>query len=63
MFIIKDDDLCATITKKGPVLVIEHNHNSEELYNFETVAILKKDQVPFDFDCYSNLNINNILKK
>jgi len=34
---IKGDNLCATITKKGPILEIKHNHNDDKLYNFKTI--------------------------
>ena len=60
---IEGDNLCAIITNKGPVLEIGHNHNYEELYNFETIITLKKDPAPFDFYPYRNLNVNVILKK
>jgi len=38
------------ITNKGSVLEIEHNHNDKELYNLEIMAVLEKDQAPFNFD-------------
>jgi len=41
---IKGDNQCATITNKGPILEVELNQNDEELYNFETIAVLEKDQ-------------------
>jgi len=47
---IERDNLCATITNKGPVLEIERNHNDKELNNFEIVVVLEKDWAPFDFD-------------
>jgi len=44
-------------------LEVEHSRNDEELYNFKAIAVLEKDQAPFDFDPRSNLNVNGILKK
>ena len=49
--------------KQGASIGIEHNCNDEEIYNFETMSILENDKAPFDFDPYSNLNMNAILKK
>jgi len=60
---IVGDNLCAIITDKGLVLEINHNCNDEELYNFEMMAVFETDKVPFNFDPYSNLNVNDILKK
>jgi len=60
---IKGDNLPAIITNKGLVLEIGHNHNYEELYNFETIITLEKDLSPFGFDPYINLNMNATLKK
>jgi len=54
---IEGNNLCATITNKGPVLEIQHDCNEEELYYFEIVAVLEKDQVPFEFDPYLNLKV------
>jgi len=48
---------------QGPDAEIEHGHDDEELYNFEMMVVLEKDKVTFDFDPYSNLNVNDILKK
>ena len=62
MLTIKGDNLWAIITNKWLVLEIEHNCNEEELYNFETMVVLEKDRAR-DFDPYSNLNVNVILKK
>jgi len=53
----------AAITSKGLVLEIKHNRDDKELYNFETVTTLEKAKAPFNFDPYSNLNVNPILKK
>ena len=50
---IEGDTLCVIITRNGPVLEVEHSQDDEELYNLETIAILEKDQVSFDFDPYS----------
>ena len=47
---IKGENLCAMIPNKGSVLEIEHNHNDKELYNLEIMAVLEKDQAPFNFD-------------
>ena len=63
MVIIEGDNLCATITNKGPELEIGHNYNDKELYNFERVIVLENGHAPFDFDPYSNLNVNAIIKK
>jgi len=41
--VIEGDNLCATLSNKGPVLGIEHDCDDEELYTFETRAILEKD--------------------
>ena len=57
---IEGDGLYATITDKGPVPEIEHNHNEEELYNFEMVAVSKKEKNSLKFDPYSNLNVTAI---
>lgn len=57
------DDLCATVTNKGLVLEIDHTYDDVELCNFETVVVLGKDQAPFGFDPYSNLNVNTIHEK
>jgi len=59
---IEGDNLRAIITYKGPILGIEHKCDDEELYNFDTIAMLEKNKVPVDFDSYSNLSINYILK-
>jgi len=55
--------LLAIITYKNPMLEIDHNRNDEEFYKFETEIVLEKDKLPFDFDPYSNLNVNAILTK
>ena len=60
---IEGDNLCATITSKELALEVEHNQANEELYNFKMIAALKKDQAPFEFDPYSNLKANVILKR
>ena len=62
MLTIEADNLCITITDKWPELETKHGHNHKELYNFETVFVLEKDKTPFDFDPYSNLSVNAILK-
>lgn len=54
--------MCATIINKGSVPEIEYDYNNEELYNFEIVAVLERERAPFDFNPYSNLNVNAILK-
>jgi len=61
--VVEGNILCTTIANKGPALQTVHNPNNEELYNFEMVAVLKKDKAPFDFNPYSNLHVNAILKK
>ena len=60
---IEGDSLSATIIIEGVVLEVEHSRNDEKLNNFEKMAILEKDQAPFDFNPYSNLNVNAILKR
>ena len=49
---IEGDHLCATIANQNLVLEVGHGRNDEELYNFETIAILEKDQALFDFNPY-----------
>jgi len=41
---------------------IECNYNDKEPYNFKIVAVIEKDQALFDFDPYSNLNMNAICR-
>ena len=60
---IEGDNLGAMITSKGLLLEIKHDRDNEEFYNFEIVAALEKDKASFNFDLYSNLNLNSILKK
>jgi len=55
---VKGDNLSARINNKGIVLEIEHNHNDEELNNFEIVVVVEENKTHFDFDPYSNLNVN-----
>lgn len=61
--IIKGNNLCATITKKGPTLEVKHSWNDQEHYNFDTTVVLEKDQALFDFNPYSKLNVNAIIKR
>jgi len=60
---VEGDSLCAMIISKGTVLEMEYDRNDKELYNFKTGETLKKHKAPFDFDPFSNLNVNAILKK
>ena len=62
VIIIQRDNLCDMITHRELLLEIDHNYNDKELYNFETMAVLEKDKAPFEFDPYSNLNVNVVLR-
>ena len=59
---IEGDNRYAIITNKESVLEVQHDRINEELYNFKTIVFLEKDQAPFDFNPYSNLNVNVISK-
>lgn len=47
------------------ILNIQHDDNYKDLYGFLTgdILVIEKDHVPFDFDSYSNLNVNVIVRR
>jgi len=45
------------------MLEVERRQDDEELHNFKIIAVLEKDQGRFNFDLYSNLNVNAILRR
>ena len=47
MVTIKGDNLYVTTTNKGLELEIKHESDDNELYNFEIVAGLEKNQLPW----------------
>jgi len=40
-----------------------HSWDDEELHNSKTIVAVEKDQASFDFNSYSKLNVNVILKR
>lgn len=45
-----------------PLIYIDHDEDDEDLrgFVFEEVALIEDDMTPFDFDCFSNLEVNYI---
>jgi hypothetical protein len=45
-----------------PVIHVEHDEQDEDLWGFNVSMIAEEDKVPFDFNPYSNLVINALLR-